>query len=125
VGVLIILIFLLMSGFCWYNEKRRRQRHPSLFPNDTIEQIQRESPLLDTNQPQSLNPPSPSSGPRLWINSIRRWKNCQHGLPPYSPTRAAESTAGDAAAAASTASAMASTDEPPAYKGIPLIFIFF
>ena len=69
---------------------------------NTIEQIQQEPSLRDTD-------PLPSSGPQLWIDTKRRWKNFRHGLPSYNHARTIQSTTA------------VPTDEPPAYEGTSLI----
>ncbi len=111
--ILLVLIGLVISIFCCYNEYRRRQQLPSLSFNDTSEQIQQEPSLLDACHPQTPRSPSPSSGPQLWINTVRRWKNLSHGLPSYSHTRTTQTPAAPITPA----------DEPPAYEGISCIFI--
>jgi hypothetical protein len=100
--------------FCCYNEYRRRQRHRSSSFNDTIEQIQQEPALLNTNHPQTSRP---LSGPQLWINTICHWKNVRHELPSYNHTRTTQSTP-------AVSSTIIATDEPPAYKGILLTTSF-
>jgi hypothetical protein len=100
--------------FCCYNEYRRRQRHRSSSFNDTIEQIQQEPALLNTNHPQTSRP---LSGPQLWINTICHRKNFRHELPSYNHTRTTQS-------APAVSSTIIATDEPPAYKGILLTTSF-
>ncbi len=113
--ILLLLISLVISIFCCYNEYRRRQRLPSLSFNDTSEQIQQEPSLLDACHLQTPRSPSPSSAPQLWINTVRRWKNLSHGLPSYSHTRTTQTPA--------AAAPITPADEPPAYEGISCIFI--
>lgn len=116
--ILVVLITILVCIFCCFNEYRRRKRQRSVSLNDALEQIQQEPALLDTNYPQSSRPASPSSGPQLWINTIRRWKTFRNGSSPsYNDTRATQSE--------TAASTVAPADEPPAYEGILSNLIFF
>ncbi len=120
--ILVVLITLLVCIFFCVNEYRRRRRHRSISFNDGIEQIQQEPSLLDTHYPQISRPSSPSSGPQLWINTIRRWKNFRHELPSYSP---AQTTQPASVTVAPTAATIPPTDEPPSYEGIFIDFYFF
>lgn len=107
--ILFVLISLIVSIFCCFNEYRRRQRQRSIVLTDRIDQIQQEPSLLDTDSLES-------SGPQLWTHTKRRWKNFRHGLPSYNHARTTQSTA-----AVPAASAVVSADEPPAYEGISLV----
>jgi hypothetical protein len=112
--ILVIIVILMISIFCCYNEYRRRRRDPSLSLNDTIEQNHQEpSSLLEGYYPQSPRSPSPSPGPQLWINSLRRWKNFRQGPPTYGNTQTP----------AVPSVTITSTEEPPAYEGISFIFL--
>ncbi|CAF2380146.1 unnamed protein product [Rotaria sp. Silwood2] len=111
--ILVILITLVTGILCGFNEYRRRQRDPSLFFNDPIEQIHQEPSLLDTYYSQSPRPRSPSSESQFWVNTIRRWKNFRQGLPSYNHAQTTQSTAAHAAAPS-----IISPDEPPAYEDL-------
>lgn len=101
ISVMIILITLIVSIFCCFNQYRRRQRHRSLSFTDTIEQIQQEPSLLETDQ-------SSSEGPQLWIKTKRRWKNFRTGLPSYTHARTTQNA---------TTSITTPSDQPPSYEG--------
>ncbi len=81
---------------------------------DTIEQIQQEPSLLNAYNSSSL---SPSSGPQIWINTMRRWKNFRNGLPSYNHAQTTQSTT----SVPVPESTIVPADEPPAYEGISSI----
>lgn len=112
--ILIVLIILLTSILCCYNEYRRRKRQSAPPLNYPDEQIQQEPPLLNAYCPSSSRPPSPSSAPHFWMNTIRRWKTFRHGLPPDDHIQTVATTV-------PTTTTIPSIDELPSYEGILFI----
>jgi hypothetical protein len=110
VVILIILITMVISFFCYYNRTGRRQRSPSLSLNETIEQSQQEPTLLDLYRSQSPRLASTPSRSQLYADTMRRWKNFRHGLPTYSSTRTSMPVS-------MPPETLISNDHPPAYEG--------
>ena len=106
----MFIITILICIFCGYNEYRRRKRHRPVYFNDPIEQTQQEPSLLDPNHPQAS---SPSSGPRFWMDTLRRWKNFPNDLPSYNHANTTQSVP-----AAPVTETISPIDQPPAYEGI-------
>ena len=106
---------LLTCIFCGLKKHYRRQRASSISVNDVIEHFHPQASLLNVHYLQVSRPPSP----QFWFNSICRQKNHQRDSTSYNHTWPMQSSS----VAAQRTPPITSTDQPPAYEGMLLIFI--